>query len=948
MKKSLSYIWYQLRQSFSVTESVNTTTGKAVLEAATTIKKHGANAEILQLLLQDSSSLLDILCSPLTQVINGESSFLSLGVALLKYYREISQQAPVLEDYISIISQAAYLESIRNILSLYPSLNYDNPEENEELGKILENINNIELDEKTALQTIECFHKSPLAAAFNHLLSTRLISPHLSKYPAMLLVKRIAVNTNLYIIKCLLDLGDDIQTVIPNCRDKWEEEDQNIQNIHKYLQNEIATQPLDRVFDQTCSFKDIYIPLKAKPVNKYGQINTNAESGDLEAWVKKNILTENNLEKVMFIQGKSCAGKSIFCKMFVDWIRQHLHPLWTPILINVKDIKSLSSNLEDTLVANLDISLTRGNNNWLKNQNTRFLFIFEGGDELTIVARNNHNLATFIQQVSEFQQQCKNNDKMGHRVLITGNTIPLSVIPDLPENLDIVEILPFDKQQQEKWLEKWQSLPVNQGKNTDLQHFLTNQKCPAFIQKLIHEPLLLYFLAGMYRDDQLLIDNLTANNSQTTTALIYQEAINWLISKSADDWHDKLPNLKHIFTEAAVAVIQSKREFAPISMLESRLKDDPKCLAIITDQIPKTPLAKFNIHPDDQLENMVKFCHQSLSEFLFAERLKLSLINWTQYDNTASAKQLIITDFQMNWQIYDLLGFGILSKQIVEYLMGLMIGIPHFNWRQLYKRLDSFYTSWCQGKFIDTAEETLSQNKLRELQNAGIYQLGQRQVDVYAGLNVMILLLAIQRYAQENEVLKEYIIFYPSGQPQENNFTYQLQNVIHYSSCLQGENFRSLVGQFLSGAHLRGASLLNINLSYADLTEADLSRAHLCRANFSYAHLNSAYFIGADLQDADFTGANLAETYLSGANLSRANLYGANLKDVDLSRANLSGADLRGANFDGANFMGAIFSDDTFGDIRWDQKTNWKNAEGLEIAKNVPLTLKKRFLSESD
>ncbi|MDD1413286.1 pentapeptide repeat-containing protein, partial [Dolichospermum sp. ST_con] len=301
-------------------------------------------------------------------------------------------------------------------------------------------------------------------------------------------------------------------------------------------------------------------------------------------------------------------------------------------------------------------------------------------------------------------------------------------------------------------------------------------------------------------------------------------------------------------------------------------------------------------------------------------------------------------DCEMYCQIYDFVGFGILTKEIVEYLIGLIIAVPNFRWVQLYKRLNDFYVSWCQGKFIDTAEETLPQTKLRELQNIGIHQLGQRQVDIYAGLNVMILLLAIQRYAQEDEVLKEHIIFYPSGQPEANNFTYQLHNIIHYSNCLQGENFRNLVGQFLSGAHLRGASLLQINLSYADLTEADLSRASLCGANFSNAILNRAYFIGADLRDADFTSANLGETYLSGANLSRANISGANLKDVDLSRANLCGADLRGANFDNANFMGAIFSDDTFGDIRWDEKTNWQNAEGLEMAKNVPLALKKRFL----
>ncbi|MDK2411567.1 pentapeptide repeat-containing protein [Aphanizomenon sp. PH219] len=943
MKKSLSNIWYQFRQAFSVrAESINTTTatGEVVLEVATAIQSQGANLEILQLLLQNSSSLLDVLCSPLTPIITGELSFLSLGVAVLKSYRDLSQETPTLADYLAIISQVAYLESIRDILSLYPSLNYDHPDKNEELGEILATINNIELDEQTAIQTIECFYESELAVAFNQLLSTRLISDYLGKYPARLLAKRIAVNTNSHIIKFLIDLDDDI---IPNCRDTWTAEYQNIQNIQEYLQHHIDTQALDQVFDQTCSLKNIYIPLKAQSVNQYGQININAESCDLEAWVKKNILTENNLEKFIFIQGKRGRGKSVFCKIFANWIRQHLHPYWTPILINVKDIKVLSSQLAETLTANLDISLIRGDHNWLRNKNHRFVFIFDGWDELPTASRNNQNLEKFIRQVSEFQQQCNNDESMGHKVLITSNVIPLSIISNLPTNLERVEILPLDQQQQQQWLGKWQSLPNNHGKNTDLQQFLVNQKCPAIIQKLICEPLLLYFLAGMYRDDQLVIDNLAADNTRTATALIYQAAINWLIAKSGDTFHDQLLNLKDILTEAAVAVTQSGEEFSPISMLKSRLGDDAKS---INDEIIRTPLADFYGYPHHESDNQVKFSHQSFREFLFADRLKLSLTAWTQYYNTESAKELITNEAEMNWQIYDLLGFGILTQEIVEYLMGLMIAIPNFRWVQLYRRLDDFYVSWCQGKFIDTAEETLPQTKLRELQNAGVYQLGQRQVDVYAGLNVMILLLAIQRYAQEDELLKEHIIFYPSGQPEENNFTYQLQNIIYYSSCLQGENFRSLVGQFLGGAHLRSASLLQINLSYADLTEADLSRASLYGANFSYANLNRAYFIGSDLRDVDFSGANLAETYLSGANLSRANLCGANLKDVDLSRANLSGADLRGANFDGANFMGAIFSDNTFGAIRWDEKTNWQNVEGLEMAKNVPLTLKKRFLRD--
>ncbi len=46
-------------------------------------------------------------------------------------------------------------------------------------------------------------------------------------------------------------------------------------------------------------------------------------------------------------------------------------------------------------------------------------------------------------------------------------------------------------------------------------------------------------------------------------------------------------------------------------------------------------------------------------------------------------------------------------------------------------------------------------------------KLGQRQVDIYAGLNVMILLLELHRYAQERDEFKEQMIFYPSGKNQK-------------------------------------------------------------------------------------------------------------------------------------------------------------------------------------
>ena len=233
----------------------------------------------------------------------------------------------------------------------------------------------------------------------------------------------------------------------------------------------------------------------------------------------------------------------------------------------------------------------------------------------------------------------------------------------------------------------------------------------------------------------------------------------------------------------------------------------------------------------------------------------------------------------------------------------------------LFKRLEKFYRRWCQGKFIDSAEETLPQKKLRQLQKYKIIGLGQRQVDIYAGLNVMILLLELHRYAQGRDDLTQQIIFYPSDKPEKYPLTTQLLRIINYSDGIKLGNFNSVVGRFLSRANLSGA-----NLSGADLSSAYLSRANLSRANLS---------------DADLSSANL-----SGAILSRANLNSADIRGANLRGANLRGADLSSANLSGAYLGDAYLSNEVLGDIRWDENTKWEGVRGLDTAKNVPEALK--------
>ncbi|MBD2563418.1 MULTISPECIES: pentapeptide repeat-containing protein [Nostoc] len=963
MNKRLSQIWQSFQQSFSVAESLNNTveTGKAVLEAAKTFKEEGASIELLKPLLQNSSSLLDVLCSPLAQVVGAGLSFVPLGITLLEFSRDITKQNPSLENCVSIVCQAAYLESVEEILSLYPSINWDTDLNiNKTLTKQLQKLNDVKLDDKSASNAVICFHESELAKAFNQVLLARLAAANIPKANLDFITERVAWNTRRYICKAWIKLGAPLNQEIPITFGEWETEQEKFSSIDRYLKTHIASKFLEPVFDESFSFKDIYVPLKAKPVDRNGEIDQEANSFYLKEWAEEILLNPDNLEQVMFVQGGPGRGKSFFCRMFSDWVRQHLYPSLIPILIRLRDLDSFESHLENTLKAELKINFIQNDENWLTNKNTRFLFILDAYDELHIEARTNLNLEAFIKQVSGFQQKCKSYPEMGHRVLITGRSMSLQGIHHLPRNLERVEIAEMDGELQQKWLDKWEKLPANKGKTAAFGQFLQSDKCPSEVKELAQEPLLLYLLAAMYRDGKL-----EQPNQQKTKIVIYQEVLNWVLKKQRSEiessqrygtrFFDLNPDitrqqpedLKRIIREAAVCVVQLQGECASISMLKARLQDDETATGLILDdEALKTALAAFYIRPADKQEGRFEFFYKSFGEFIFAECLKLRLEAWTEYYETEDGRQLVIPEAQMNWQIYDLLGFGRLTREIVEYLIGLLTENQDFPWEQLFKRLEKFYGDWCKGKFIDSAEEVLPQKKLRQLQKYRIQKLGLRQVDIYAGLNVMILLLELHRYAKRRDTLK--ITFYPSGQAHKIPWPDQLLCIINYSDCFHLGTFNSVVGQFLSGANLSDANLSRADLSGANLSGANLSGANLSRAILSGANLSGANLSGAILSAANLSAANLSAANLSAANLSGANLSDANLSPVSFRRADLSRADLSGANLSGANLswvylIDANLSDELFGDIRWDENTIWEDVKWLDTARNVPEALKQKL-----
>jgi hypothetical protein len=206
------------------------------------------------------------------------------------------------------------------------------------------------------------------------------------------------------------------------------------------------------------------------------------------------------------------------------------------------------------------------------------------------------------------------------------------------------------------------------------------------------------------------------------------------------------------------------------------------------------------------------------------------------------------------------------------------------------------------------------------LQLQGMKQaIGLRQVDVFAGLNVMILLLELNRYAKSREDLKEQIVFYPCGEPDTEGFDRsRLFKVIGYSCCINSIASNANFRKFLKSANLVGA-----NLAGADLVGANLSNANLVDATLVGTNLMFTNLAGADLSSANLTNAILFNALLYDADLSGANLACATFLEADLNDADLSGANLY--------------------HVFWDENTEWEDVRGVETARNVPEALKKQL-----
>ena len=676
---------------------------------------------------------------------------------------------------------------------------------------------------------------------------------------------------------------------------------------------------------ESFSLKEIYIPPTGLPLQE------NYQPVNLMNWV---VLQLKDLETITVIESESGYGKTSFCQIFAAEIAQKSYPEWMPVFISLSEV-SYGATFQETLgsafVRDSDVNLS----NWLEETDNKCLLILDGLNELPHSTEHKTAIATFMQQLFEFQSQ-----KVHKIILTTQSWVLEDVIGKAGSKLRTIKIQPWGQDDWKQWFGNWakvQSMAIAQNFFTFLKKNKGfSQKSQFLLSDFVRQPLMLYLLAILHRDE--LLDNeilQLATNPQTTNSYvvlwsIYERLDGWLLGYGVSPISQKILTSSlsgdiHRTPEAVTALLQNRLPQELIDEMEAValqiLYSGKKKIDLKGDftQLPafyfKSTKKSVIGNSTPSLSSTVKFSHSKFGEYLCAKAIitKLKALI-TAYRNAYG--EIIFTvesPSSVAEQLYYLLGYGILTQEIEELVIeGLRREQKHkFSFQLLSSRLKPFWQAYCSGRWLDEGIAHKAWVYFKELQNP----VNVEQVNAAVGINVFLLLSASYRETKQT--------FSPCGNPASlREFNPQaLISLIAKTAVFHQETTRGRIGE---------KSLTFLNLSKADLTQGMLARVNFANTDLSNARLRDACLVGANLAEGDLTGADL-----TGANLTNANLTNAKLTGANLTGANLSGVNLDLVNLSNACLFQAIITET-------DKETAIANGAVFSLAKFEEL---KRLLS---
>ncbi|MEL7242713.1 MAG: pentapeptide repeat-containing protein [Cyanobacteria bacterium J06573_2] len=692
---------------------------------------------------------------------------------------------------------------------------------------------------------------------------------------------------------------------------------------------------------ESFSLKDIYVPLTGLP------LRGNHQPVDLMKWVVSQL---DNLETITVIESESGYGKTSFCQILAARIARKLYPEWIPIYICLSDVK-IGDNLQETLQSaffnNSDVDLS----DWLTDSKTKCLLILDGLNELPNCADNKMSITIFLQQIIDFQLQ------FSHKVILTSQSVALEdIFTEAASKLERIKIQPWGQDDWKQWFANWskvQSIKVAQG------FFKFLKKNKAFSKKshflladLVRQPLMLYLLAILHRDE-LLDDEILqcATNPQiTNTAVvlwkIYERLNQWLLGypvrsisqkilASSDFGHiHRTPEainlltknhhpqelIKQIETVALLILHSGKRSINPKEEGRGKKEED----------------WNFNQKFDPQLEvNVQNIDFSQLPLFYFKNNTKnyfantvacRNYFNLFREQDASTIEKINSTPSQIK---FSRLKFGeyLCAASIIDKLKALTkssrntYGEITFAIDSLSDVAEHIYHLLGYGILTREIEELIIEGLRQQQKNKQKYQssfelLCSRLLPFWYSY-------CSGRWLDEGIAHKAWSYLRKLDNPinvEQVNAAVGINIFLLLSACYKETkqtfypcgNSSSLI-EFrpqaltkliaktavfhpdITRQRINEKSLTFLNLVKADLTQTMLSGVNFANTNLANVQLKDACLFGANLADvnltgADLTGANLANANLTNAKLTGANLMGANLLGINLDLVNLSNA----------------------------------------------------------
>ena len=270
---------------------------KQIFELAKVFKENKKDVDLAPV-VSHISSLLDVLNSPLGQVVKESVPFLPIVTGIVDFFIKQNQTQPDLAESVLLVCQVAYLESFRELKFMPDAERKDIVKKfndkcaSAELTKQLENLGEklelnqqeIKFDKDEAKQTLLCFHDSELGQIFNTILSQRLVDAGLEQAKANVLAERVARYTHRYLKEIVSENRDKMPLLAAIYGSGWEDDERRYQSIDRYLDEVIASKPQETVFDEEFTFADIYVSLKVRSVKDDGSIDENSPPQPIEQW----------------------------------------------------------------------------------------------------------------------------------------------------------------------------------------------------------------------------------------------------------------------------------------------------------------------------------------------------------------------------------------------------------------------------------------------------------------------------------------------------------------------------------------------------------------------------------------------------------------------------------------------------------------------------------------